>query len=166
MHVLDDPAAALAAIRKKHPAKPQKLKDRVRQLMSVIEQARADNIDWKTIHAGLEDFGLTIDFQLLMNYVGHHRKAATADADAAQRGSGSAPLSGLPPTPGQASVSNGARLVSENVRRSAPGPEPPPAPTVAVPDGERTTSPSPDSSQIHSVETLGSKQPVVARRPK
>jgi hypothetical protein len=50
------------------------LKDRIRERLLEIEQARADSVSWKTIVESLVEAGIVIELQLLANYVCQLRK--------------------------------------------------------------------------------------------
>lgn len=161
MSVSSDPDAVLSAIRQKHPSKPQDLKGQVRELMPVLERARDEKIPWKSIHEGLAETGLTIDFQLLSNYVCALRKEGLPQQEASRRkpdnGQSTRPVN----TPEHAASRKGSEPAGETGRDDAPGPEPPGDEAAKAPPTDL-----PDEKQIHSVETLGNKQPVIARRPK
>lgn len=156
-----DPDDVLSAIRQKHPSRLRDLKGQVRELMPVLERARDEGIPWKSIHEGLAEVGLTIDFQLLLNYVCALRKEGLQLQPASHRkpdnGQSSLPVH----TPEHATAGQGSKPAGGTGRDDAPGPEPPGDDPTKAPTTDR-----PDEKQIHSVETLGSKQPVIARRPK
>lgn len=48
---------------------PPTLKDRIRERMQAIEEARANGVKWKVILHTLETAGIVIDLQLLASYV-------------------------------------------------------------------------------------------------